>query len=302
MRRLWLALAGVAACGGGVAAGQREFDGEAALGYVATQVGFGPRVPNTDGHRGMGDWLEAELRRRADSVTVQAFTHVTVDGDTLQLRNFIARFRPEVTDRIVYLAHWDTRPVADRAADPADRDQPIAGANDGASGVAVLLGVADALKLNPPAYGVDLVFVDGEDYGQWSGDNRDVLIGSRYYAQSLVPSEHPLFAVVWDMVGDRDLEIFQEYNSAARAPEVVERVWTRAAELGYGRVFRGTVGPTLLDDHVPLLQVGVRAIDVIDFDYGGSDRPYWHTLEDTLDKVSAQSLKIVGDVAVALLR
>jgi hypothetical protein len=284
-----------AACGSGTFASRGEFDGETALGYVEAQLQFGPRVPNTEGHRRAGDWILEQLRARADTVVVQEFTHVTVEGDTLHLRNFIGSFRPELKDRILYVAHWDTRPTADNDH-PDRRNRPIPGANDGASGVALLLGVADALKRKPPAVGVDLLFVDGEDYGDFSLD-KDVLIGSRYYASRITPDRLPLFAVVWDMVGDRDLAILQEGHSVRRAPEVVERVWSKARELGYERFFRPTVGGAITDDHLPLLEAGIRAIDVIDIDY-----EYWHTTEDTIDKVSARSLKIVGDVAVALLR
>lgn len=284
------------ACGAGALASRREFDGEVALSYVAAQLDFGPRVPGTDGHRRTGDWILARLRERADSAEVQEFTHVTVDGDTLRLRNFIGRFRPELKDRVLFLAHWDTRPRAEKSPNLGDQQRPVPGANDGASGVAVLLGVADALKRRPPAVGVDLLFVDGEDYGDF-GLGKDVLLGSKYYASTLTPDARPLFAVLFDMVGDRDLQIPQEGNSAERAPEVVERVWSRARDLGYGRVFRNSVGVPITDDHIPLLEAGVRAIDVIDLDY-----PYHHTTEDTLDKVSARSLQIVGDVAVALVR
>lgn len=293
--RVSVVLLAALGCGAGAAA-QGEFDGEAAFGYVETQLAFGPRVPNSEGHRSTGDWIMAQLQARADSVEVQEFSHMTVDGELLQLRNFIGRFRPDLPDRILYVAHWDTRPRADRSANLGQQRMPVPGANDGASGVAVLLGVADALVRTPPTIGVDLLFVDGEDYGEFPG--ADVLIGSRHYAGTLDRSALPLFAVVWDMVGDRDLQIYQEGNSVAGAPEVVDRVWARARELGYGSVFRDRVGYTMTDDHVPLLEAGVRAIDVIDFD----DVPWWHTTEDTIDKVSAESLKIVGDVAVALLR
>jgi hypothetical protein len=293
--RVGVVLLAALGCGAGAAA-QGEFDGEAAFGYVETQLAFGPRVPNSEGHRSTGDWIMAQLQARADSVEVQEFSHMTVDGELLQLRNFIGRFRPDLPDRILYVAHWDTRPRADRSANLGQQRMPVPGANDGASGVAVLLGVADALVRTPPTIGVDLLFVDGEDYGEFPG--ADVLIGSRHYAGTLDRSALPLFAVVWDMVGDRDLQIYQEGNSVAGAPEVVDRVWARARELGYGSVFRDRVGYTMTDDHVPLLEAGVRAIDVIDFD----DVPWWHTTEDTIDKVSAESLKIVGDVAVALLR
>jgi Zn-dependent M28 family amino/carboxypeptidase len=262
---------------------------------VEQQLAFGPRVPNTEGHRRAGDWILGQLRQRADSVEVQEFTHVTQGGDTLQLRNFVGKFRPESADRVLYMAHWDTRPFADQAANLGAQRLPVPGANDGASGVALLLAVADALQLVPPTFGVDLVFVDGEDYGDFSvGD--DVLLGSRHYVEQMDRTQLPLFAIIWDMIGDRDLRLYQEGYSASRAPEVVERVWRQAADLGYGGVFRSSVGYTVLDDHVPLQEIGVRAIDVIDFEY-----PPWHTTEDTIDKVSAESLQIVGEVAVGLV-
>ena len=283
-----------AACGGPRAT--TPFDGDAAYRYVEEQLAFGPRVPNTDAHRRAGDWILAHLRQTADSVDMQAFDHVTVAGDTLRLRNFVGRFLPDRGERVLLVAHWDSRPVADRAPNLGDQRRPVPGANDGASGVAVLLAVADVLAGAPPATGVDLVFVDGEDYGDWA-TQRDVLLGSRYYAARLTPAEHPLFAVVWDMVGDADLEIYQEGYSVQAAPEVVQRVWEAARDLGYGDTFIARVRHTVTDDHVPLIQAGVRAIDVIDFDYR-----WWHTTDDTADKVSARSLKIVGDVAVALVR
>ena len=281
--------------------GTRAFNGDSAMAYVRAQLAFGPRIPNTDGHRKTGDWILAHLKAKADSVVVQPFTHLTVTGDTLKLRNFVGRFRPDQPDRILLLAHWDSRPKADHSANLADQERPVPGANDGASGVAVLLGVADALKERAPSVGVDLLFVDGEDYGDF-GEDKDVLLGSRYYAGHLLRGAKPLYAILFDMIGDSDLQIFQEGNSVANAPEVVERVWTRAEELGYGRVFRPSVGYTLTDDHIPLQQAGIRAIDLIDFQYGPDNNGYgyWHTTEDTADKVSAQSLAIVGNVAVAL--
>ena len=165
----------------------------------------------------------------------------------------------------------------------------------------MLLGVADALAVRPPRYGVDILFVDGEDYGDF-GQGSDVLLGSKHYASNLDPAApKPLFAVVWDMVGDSDLRVYREGNSQAGAPEVVDRVWDKARELGYGRTFRDERGGYITDDHLPLQNVGIRAIDVIDLEFGPNNS-YWHTLEDTLDKVSAESLQIVGDVALALVR
>ncbi len=295
----WRAVCGIliaaAACS---AAGQGggEFDGERALGYVQQQLAFGPRVPNTEAHRRAGDWLEQELTARADTLVVQAWTHRTDRGDTLALRNLLARFRPEATERVLFLAHWDSRPMADRSANLADQRRPVPGANDGASGVAVLLGVADALHATPPAVGVDLLFVDGEDWGDFS-DTTESLIGSRYFAAHLPADYQPLFGVLFDMVGDRDLQLYWEGYSQANAPEVVDRVWRTADRLGHGRLFRSGVRHTLIDDHVPLQNAGLRVIDVVDFDY-----PHWHTTEDTYDKVSASSLEAVGDVAIALVR
>jgi Zn-dependent M28 family amino/carboxypeptidase len=252
-------------------------------------------VPNSEGHRKTGDWILERLKATADSVEVQQFSHVTTTGETLRLRNFIGRFRPDLPERVLFVAHWDTRPKADKSRNLGDQQRPVPGANDGASGVALLLGVADALKLKAPALGVDLLFVDGEDYGDFSV-GKDVLLGSRHYAANL-PSTKPLFAVVWDMVGDADLQIYQEGYSVAGAPEVVQRVWALAEELGHGNIFKSSVGYSLDDDHIPLQEAGVRAIDVIDFEY-----PPHHTLEDTIDKVSARSLGIVGEVALALTR
>jgi Zn-dependent M28 family amino/carboxypeptidase len=169
----------------------------------------------------------------------------------------------------------------------------------------VLLGMADALKKNPAKVGVDLLFVDGEDYGNFETEKDDVLIGSRYYAQHLVPGPTPLYAVLFDMVADKDLKLLPESQSLLAAPEVVELVWTVAKEIGHGGVFVDTpgFGPSLIDDHAELQKVGIRAIDVVDFNYPqGPDNLYWHTPADTLDKVSAQSLQVVGDVGMALIR
>jgi Zn-dependent M28 family amino/carboxypeptidase len=274
----------------------REFDGQAAFGYIPTQVGFGPRVPGTEAHRKMGDWLDSLLRQRADTLIVQSWNHVTTAGKKLPLRNFIARLNPSAEKRIVLLAHWDSRPVSDS---PLSRDstRPVLGANDGGSGVALLLGVADVLKRAPPAVGVDLLFLDGEDYGDFTKTPADVLIGSRYYGAHQPAGPPPLYAVLFDLIGDKDLQIYQEGNSLVGAPEVVELVWDTAKDLGYGGYFIASPKHTLIDDHLELQKAGIRAIDVVDFDY-----PAWHTQYDTIDKVSPASLQVVGDVALALVR
>jgi glutaminyl-peptide cyclotransferase len=274
----------------------REFDGQSAFGYITTQVGLGPRVPGTEAHRKMGDWLDSLLQERADTLIVQSWKHVTAARDTLPLRNFIARFNPSAEKRILLLAHWDSRPVADSPLSQ-DSTKPVLGANDGGSGVALLLGVADVLKRAPPPVGVDLLFVDGEDYGDFTKSPADVLIGSRYYGAHQLPGPQPLYAVLFDLIGDKDLQIYQEGNSLVGAPEVVELVWDTAKDLGYGGYFIASPKHTLIDDHLELQKAGIRAIDVVDFDY-----PAWHTQYDTIDKVSPASLQVVGDVAVALVR
>jgi hypothetical protein len=287
------------------AAPTTPFDGEAARGYVKTQLDFGSRVPGTEAHRKTGDWITAQMRQRADTVIEQRWNHVTAKGDTLPLRNILARFRPQATTRILYLTHWDSRPVSDQAEDPAKRALPVPGANDGASGVGLFLALGDILKKTPPTVGVDLLFVDGEDYGTFGPPDVDVLLGSTYFAANLPAGYQPIFGVLFDMIGDADLEIPQEGYSAERAPEVVSRVWDTAEKLGYQRYFPPKVTSNITDDHLPLLDKGLRVIDVIDLDYlgppGGSKPNYHHTPEDTLDKVSAKSLKIVGDVAYSLI-
>jgi Zn-dependent M28 family amino/carboxypeptidase len=285
------------------------FDGEQAYRYVAHQLQYGPRVPGTEGHRRMGAWLVDQMRERADSVVVQDWVHVTARGDSLAMRNVLARFRPESPERILYLAHWDTRPVSENARDSARRLLPVPGANDGASGAAILLALADLFVETPPAFGVDLLFVDGEDYGDFDADSGrgvDVFIGSRWFAANLPsPDYRPLFGVLFDMIGDAELRIYQEAISAERAPEVVARVWQTAADLGYEEHFVPQVKYTVKDDHVPLLERGLRVIDVIDIEYTcetANCQPNWHhTPDDTIDKVSARSLQIVGDVAVRLV-
>ncbi|MEO8138029.1 MAG: M28 family peptidase, partial [Gemmatimonadota bacterium] len=286
----------LAACSGSPP--PREFDGATAFTYLERQVGFGYRIPGTAGHNATAAWLDSLLRQRADTLVVQSWTHVTARGDSLPLRNFIARFNLKATERVLFMAHWDTRPVSDNPAYQGPHT-PVPGANDGASGVAVLLGIAEALKKVPSKVGVDLLFEDGEDYGIFEKEKDDVLIGARYYAHNQLPGPKPLYAVLFDMVGDKDLHLYPEGQSLLAAPEVVQLVWTVAKELGHGDVFvdAPTSGPFLIDDHVELQKVGIRAIDVVDFNYGPTNS-YWHTPADTLDKVSARSLQVVGDVGM----
>lgn len=274
-----------------------EFDAAAAMANVERQVAFGPRVPGTPAHVAAGDWLVRELSERADTVLVQKWVHTTADGKRLPMRNIIARFKPADPRRVLYLAHWDSRPVADKETDPARRSQAVPGANDGGSGVAILLGVADALHKSPPGPGVDLLFTDGEDWGDF-GTNTDVLIGSTWFANHLPDSAYaPMFGVLWDMVGDAEPRFEQESHSIRAAPEVVQRVWSTAQRLGYGAAFSNREYDLITDDHVPLIEKGLRVINVIDLHY-----PWHHTIDDTPDKVSRSTLAMVGEVAMTVLR
>ena len=273
------------------------FNGGAAYNYAGAQVAFGPRVPGTPAANQGGDWIIRQMRARADTVIVQSFTYITADGKKLPLRNILARFRPELPERVLYLTHWDSRPISESATTEALKKMPVPGANDGASGVGMFVALGDALKRTRPNVGVDLLFTDGEDYGQFGPPEVDVLIGSKYFAKHLPSADYkPLYGVLWDMIGDKDLRIPYEMFSFQRAPEVVSRVWQTAADLGYANIFVEESGGEVVDDHVPLLDAGLRVIDVIDLTY-----PPHHTPYDTMDKISAKSLATVGDVATALV-
>lgn len=290
-------VASLMGCGSGEATVASPFNGDRALGYVRTFMEFGARVPGSAAHRRAGDWIASEMRQRADTVIEQTWTHRTQPGDSIPLRNILARFRPMAEERLLYVTHWDSRPIAEKSATDEQRKQPTPGANDGGSGVGLFLALGDVLKATPPGIGVDLLFVDGEDYGTFTPDV-DVLLGSAWFAKHLPAANYqPLFGIVFDMIGDADLRIPQEEHSVNRAPEVVERVWRTAADLGYGDVFVPSVTAPITDDHLPLLEQGLRVIDVIDLDYA-----YHHSVDDTIDKLSARSLKIVGDVAWKLLQ
>jgi len=269
------------------------------------------------GHDKAADWIVAEMKKRTDSVSEQRWTQTTAKGTQLQLRNILARINPSATQRVLYITHWDTRPVADDDLNFGNKTQPILGANDAASGVGLFVALADYFKKTPPSVGVDLLFVDGEDWGAFdvdaAGNYPDALFGSQYFANHLPSADYkPLFGVLFDMIGDADLQIYQEANSVERAPEVVARVWQTAAELGYDNYFIKEVGQAITDDHMPFLKKGIHVIDVLDIQYGplpSNHGPgtlpttnYHHTLQDTFDKISAKSLQIVGDVAVTLVK
>jgi hypothetical protein len=272
--------------------GAPEFDGRSAFEYLERQCDFGPRPPGSPAHEETLSWLNSELERLADEVAVQRFSAVA-DTGLVELSNIIASFRPLERDRVLLGAHWDTRAVAEKDPDPANRAAPILGANDGASGVAVLLELARMMSERPPALGVDIVLFDGEDGGD-GGGLADWCVGSTYYA-SRMGDYCPGYAVVVDMVGDRDLAIPREPNSVFASVEHVDRVWDAARRVG-STAFVDRSGTAVYDDHVPLIRAGVPAVLIIDFSYR-----YWHTLEDTPDKCSPESLEQVGRVLASLV-
>jgi hypothetical protein len=270
------------------------FSGAAAYEHVKKQVSFGPRVVGTPGHKAQLDWMVGYLRPLADTVNLQEFTHEHSRSKTnLHLTNVFARFNKNAGARMLLLAHWDTRPTADNDGDDGKRKQPILGANDGASGTAVLLEIARLLKQNPPPIGVDILLVDGEDYGP---DSQNMYLGATYFAANLPAGYKPLYGILLDMIGDLNPVYPIEGNSQDSAPEVVERVYRTAEQIGLGEFFPRRDGGYISDDHLPLNRAGLRTIDIIDFDY-----PHWHRSTDVLENTSPRGLDAVGKVLMELI-
>jgi Zn-dependent M28 family amino/carboxypeptidase len=259
-----------------------EFDGDRAYGHVVYQVGLGPRIIGSKAHADTIDWIQDELTNNGWDVTIQ-------EGNRLGVRvqNVIAE-RGEGDDWIIIGAHFDSRSVADQDPDPAKRSEPVPGANDGASGVAVLLELSRALssRLDKKVW---LVFFDAEDNGNIQG--QDWILGSREFVDQL--EGKPDAVVIIDMIGDADLDLYWEKNSDQN---LTTEIWDVAKELGYSDVFIPQYKYTIIDDHIPFVRAGIVAVDIIDFDY-----PYWHTTEDTPDKVSPQSLDAVGSTILRWL-
>ena len=260
----------------------REFDGERAYQDVLYQDSLGPRTPGSEAHSQIVEWMQEGLAVAGWQVELQETTYADQP-----IRNVIAK-RGTGTPWIILGAHYDSRFFADNDPDPANHDKPVPGANDGASGVAVLMELAHVLPADLDKQ-VWLVFFDAEDQGRIPGWNW--ILGSRAFAESL--QDTPDSVVIVDMIGDASQDIYYERSSDQ---ELMQEIWEIAADLGYGDRFIPTQRHTILDDHTPFLEKGIRAIDIIDFDY-----PYWHTVEDTPDKVSAESLDAVGDTLLAWL-
>lgn len=252
------------------------FYADRALADVEYQINLGPRIPGSDAHANFIQWLSSELEGNGWEVSLQ-----TAERLGHPLTNIIAE-RGSAKPWIILGAHYNSRLLADRSAKPEDQVIPVPGANDGASGVAVLLELARSLPADLDKE-VWLVFFDLEDQGNILG--WDWILGSRAFVESL--TSYPDKVVIIDMIGDAELDIPIEASSD---PELIRELWDVAAQLDYQNYFLEKRGGSILDDHTPFLEAGIPAIDIIDFNY-----PYWHTIADTTDKVSANSLKVIGD-------
>lgn len=271
------------------------FDAARAFKDLEAQVAFGPRVPGSPAHANCLQFMEDTLKAYASSVRRQKFMHtIAKTGEQVELTNLISSFGMKRGRRILLAAHWDSRPWADQDPDTTNHSKPVPGANDGASGVAVLLEVARVLKREAPPVGVDIVFFDGEDLGT-SGYSDTYANGARYFAAKKNVRYAPYLGILLDMVGDRQLTLYKEAYSNRLAPAVVDVVWSYANRLGID-AFKNEVRHEVADDHVPLLDAGIPCIDIIDFDY-----PYWHTLQDIPENCSPASLEKVGKVVLAVV-
>ena len=280
-----------------------KFDSENAYQQVKAQTDFGPRNPGSAGHKRALVYLQNELGKYADEIKLQSFTYSGYDDEKLELTNIIGKFNPNAKKRIMFCAHWDTRPRAEKDEDPSKRNLPIIGANDGGSGVGVLLEIARLLKNQKVNYGVDIIFFDGEDYGKES-DLNYFCLGAKYYSATLT-GDFPVFSILLDLVGDKEANFKMEGNSLKYAPEVVKMIWGIAGKIN-ATMFSPSEGSSIYDDHIPLNQAGLKSVDVIDAELVGADTPikrrnYWHSHKDTMDNIGKNALQQVGDVMINLI-
>jgi len=274
-----------------------RFDEDHAFSYLVAQCDFGPRNPGSDGYYACLDYLITELDQSANEIILQDFSYQEQRyNKRYNLENIVARYNPDSEFQTIISAHWDTRPWADQEDLRQDRDQPIIGANDGASGVAILLELAKIMGENPPPIGVNLVFFDGEDLGV-PGENETYCQGSRFFAKNL-PIPRPDEAINLDMVGDKQLVLPIERYSLEYHPKLVRHLWDRAKDMGLD-AFIGRVDYAIYDDHIPLNEIaGIPSIDIIDFKYPNSYANFWHTMNDIPENCSEESLGQVGALMV----
>ncbi len=299
------------------ATGRFVFNGDSAYSYCAAQCAFGPRVMNTEAHDKCGEWIKAKFRQFGCVVESQKADLKGYDGTVYRNENIMARINPDATSRLLICAHWDSRPWADNDPDSANHRKPVMGANDGASGVAVMLELArmlheDSLGVN---IGVDFVCFDAEDCGtpQWADveDDPDTwALGAQHWAKTFALNAgsrnwHYEYGILLDMVGGEGAKFYKEGVSSECAPDILNKVWDAANAAGYGSFFVDNVGGYITDDHVPVNKTaGVRCVDIIAY-YPDCEQssfgPTWHTVSDTMDHISVSSLKAVGQTMAQLL-
>lgn len=279
-----------------------EFDADSAYAYVARQVDFGPRVPGSEAHGRCVEWMRGMLADAgADTVVEQRGAMTAFDGSRVPVRNLFARFNSGAGRRVLLAAHYDSRPWADEDPDEANRTKPVPGANDGASGVGVLLELARLMGQQPPEVGVDILLVDAEDGGKSSGlenNEESWCLGTQYFTahSPYGAGERPVYGIVLDMVGGRDARFYREYISEQMAPAVNNKVWGTAARSTFASRFPNQVSGSLIDDHLFLNRAGIPSIDIVECNnrVTGSFPPAWHTVRDDMSGIDRTTLKAVG--------
>jgi Zn-dependent M28 family amino/carboxypeptidase len=262
---------------------------------LVSQVDLGPRIPGSEGHRRTYDLIRTHLEGAADRITEHSFTDVSpIDSSSIEIRSIIGVFNENSSRRVLFGAHWDTRPFADEETDPEKRKLPVPGANDGGSGVAVLLEIASQLHERPPEIGVDLAFFDGEDQGVHDVP-RSFALGSQRFVKDY-PQYRPAFVVILDMIGREGTSIPREGNSMIASRLLVDRIW-EIGRLSGCSVLVDSVGPPVFDDHIAFLEAGIPAVDLIDL----AD-PAWHTTADLPERCSPRSLGEVGRLVLEIIR
>ncbi len=281
-----------------------KFQQDSAYAYVARQVDFGPRVVNTPAHKAARQWLSQQLKSFGAQVMEQDFTATAYTGEKLEATNIIARFSPEKTDRILLCAHWDSRHISDSELHTGDPLQPVDGADDGGSGVGVLLEVARQMGQALPDIGVDIVLLDAEDYGEAQSDNVDSWgLGAQHYARNLPPKK-ARYGILLDMVGAKNARFTVEEVSEYYAPELRKKVWRLAKQMGYGNYFVEDKTSAVTDDHFFINRIAnIPTIDIIN---RPADTPtgfgaHWHTDKDNMDIIDKQTLKAVGQLVLAIV-
>ena len=288
------------------------FDADSAYSFVARQVAFGPRVPGTATHRKCGDYLVEKLRSYGADVVTQVVDLKAYNGDVLKARNIIAQFQPQKKERLLLCAHWDTRPWADSDPDKANHYKPLPGANDGGSGVGVLLEIARQLSMNPTKVGVDIILFDAEDYGlhendveKYSGNRHSWALGSQYWAYfPHVAGYAPRYGILLDIVGAPGSVFNHEYYSTYFAPGVVRNVWDWAHKAGYSDYFVNEEGGAITDDHFYVnTTAGIPCIDIINYDPESPNGfgPHHHTMKDDMEWIDAATLKAVGQTVLTVI-